>query len=140
MFEALGESLPPASAWREWIAAADRTTRARVAQGEETSIVNLLLFGTSFTNEPRITSRQLDHKQIGHAVTARFIDFERALAMVVGRGSVAHYRNVVRTNGSCSRAKRWEKAPRSGPVCCPCSSGRSKKMARMRASFRAQRR
>ena len=79
MFEALGESLPPASGWDEWIAAADRTTRARVAHGHETSIVNLLLFGTSFTKEPRITSRQLDEKQIGNAVAARLTDFERAL-------------------------------------------------------------
>ncbi len=80
VFEALGERLPPASAWSEWIATSDRGTRARVAQGDETSVVNLLLFGTSFTSEPRITSRQLDEKQIGHAVAARLIDLERALA------------------------------------------------------------
>ena len=49
--------------------------------------MNLLLFGTSFTNQPRITARQLDQEQIGNAVTARLIDFERALAIVVGRDS-----------------------------------------------------
>jgi hypothetical protein len=82
VFDALGERLPPASAWREWIAISDRDTRARVAQGDETSVVNLLLFGTSFTNEPRITSTQLDQKQIGNAVSARLADFERALGAV----------------------------------------------------------
>ncbi len=87
VFEALGEPLPPASVWQEWIAAADSSTRARVRQGDEISVVNLLLFGTSFTNEPRITSGQLDDNQIGNAVAARLIDFERALGTTVGRDS-----------------------------------------------------
>jgi hypothetical protein len=78
VFDALGESLPTPSAWDEWIAAADAATRARVSQGDETSLVNWLLFGTSFTNEPRITSRQLDAHQIADAIAARLNDFERA--------------------------------------------------------------
>ena len=85
VFEALDEPVPAPAAWREWIATADRATRARVAQGDETSIVNLLLFGTSFTKEPRITSRQLDEKQIHGAVSARLADFDRALDTAVGR-------------------------------------------------------
>jgi len=80
VFEALEERLPPAGEWRQWIAAADRATRARVGQGDEISIVNLLLFGTSFTRQPRITTPQLDAKQNDAAVAARLIDFERALA------------------------------------------------------------
>jgi hypothetical protein len=85
VFEALGERLPSASAWQEWIAAADSSTRARVRQGDEISVVNLLLFGTSFTNEPRITSAQLDDNQIAIAVAARLMDFERALDAVTRR-------------------------------------------------------
>lgn len=72
--------MPAPEAWRDWIVTADRATRARIAQGDETSIVNLLLFGTSFTKEPRITSRHLDEKQIRTAVSARLADFDRALA------------------------------------------------------------
>ena len=49
-------------------------------QGDEPSIVNLLLFGTSFTREPRLTSRQLDGTDIRTAVSSRLDDFERALA------------------------------------------------------------
>ena len=56
VFSALGEPLPAAAEWASWIAARDRETRARVAEGDETSIVNWLLFGTSFTREPRIAS------------------------------------------------------------------------------------
>ncbi len=60
VFAALGAPLPDAAEWPRWIAAADAATRARVAEGDELSIVNLLMFGTSFTREPRMTSRQLD--------------------------------------------------------------------------------
>ena len=81
VFAALNESPPPAAGWGRWIATADAATRARVTHGDETSIVNLLLFGTSFTTQPRITSRQLDAKQIGAAVEERIRDFERALAL-----------------------------------------------------------
>ena len=80
VFAALNESPPPAAEWGRWIATADATTRARVAQGDDTSVVNLLLFGTSFTTQPRITSRQLDAERIGAAVEERIRDFERALA------------------------------------------------------------
>jgi CheR methyltransferase, SAM binding domain len=79
VFEALGERLPAPSEWPEWIAEADRQTRARVAQGDEISVVNLLLFGTSFTSEPRITSAQLNQKRILTAITGRLADFERVL-------------------------------------------------------------
>ena len=77
---ALNEPVPAAPDWPRWIAAADAATRARVAHGDEASIVNLLLFGTSFTSQPRITSRQLDREQIRKAVNERLDDFERALA------------------------------------------------------------
>ncbi len=40
-------------AWAGWIAYHDREIRARLAQGDEDTIVNWLLFGTSFTSRPR---------------------------------------------------------------------------------------
>jgi hypothetical protein len=81
VFAALQEPPPAAAEWGRWITAADAATRARVAHGDETSIVSLLLFGTSFTTQPRVTSRQVDAKQIGAAVEERIRDFERALAL-----------------------------------------------------------
>ena len=80
VFAALGAPLPEAAEWPRWIAAADAATRARVAEGDELSIVNLLMFGTSFTREPRLTSRQLDGTDIQAALSRRLDDFERALA------------------------------------------------------------
>ncbi len=48
-----GEAL--ARAWPEWLASHDADIRARLERGEEDSLANLLMFGTSFTRQPRIT-------------------------------------------------------------------------------------
>ena len=80
VFAALGERMPAEREWGRWIAAADAATRARVVRGDEAAIVNLLLFGTSFTTQPRITTPQLDPETIQRSVSARIDDFERALA------------------------------------------------------------
>jgi len=69
--EALAEVLPAelrgrsdlASYWTEWITRRDSEIRSRVAQGDEDSLVNFLMFGTSFTKRPRITLKEL--AQIG---------------------------------------------------------------------------
>jgi hypothetical protein len=41
------------AAWPGWIERHDRQVRARLEQGDEDTIVNWLLFGTSFTTRPR---------------------------------------------------------------------------------------
>lgn len=46
-------------AWPGWVLERDRAIRARLTSGDEDSIVNLLLFGVSFTREPRLTEREL---------------------------------------------------------------------------------
>jgi hypothetical protein len=43
------------SAWIAWAARHDREIRARLKQGNLDSMVNLLLYGTSFTRQPRIS-------------------------------------------------------------------------------------
>jgi hypothetical protein len=79
VFVALGEEPPSAAAWPDWIAASDRATRARVALGDETSVVNFLLFGGSFTKQPRVTQRQFEGRSITAVLEARLDDFEKAL-------------------------------------------------------------
>ena len=39
--------------WPDWIERHDREIRARLEQGDEDTIVNWMLFGTSFTSRPR---------------------------------------------------------------------------------------
>ncbi len=46
--------------WPEYVRQRDQQTRARLEQGEEDSLVNLLLFGTSFTSQPRITNEFIE--------------------------------------------------------------------------------
>jgi len=41
--------------WPAWIRSHDIATRERLARGDEDSIVNLWLFGTTFTSLPRVT-------------------------------------------------------------------------------------
>src|SRR5260370_38097433 len=64
ILEALEEALPtelrdiPAekreAAWIDWAKSRDTQIRARLAQGDEDTVVNFLLFGTSFTHQPRL--------------------------------------------------------------------------------------
>ena len=61
------EFLPPAlaaapdveAAWPSWIAAHDRAIRTRVLAGDDESVLNLLLFGTTFSARPRATEREI---------------------------------------------------------------------------------
>jgi hypothetical protein len=44
--------------WNEWVRRRDAEVRARVDQGVEDSISNLILYGTSYTNLPRLESAE----------------------------------------------------------------------------------
>jgi len=47
------------STWPKWITHRDAEIRSRLALGDEDSLVNLLLFGTSYTKERRITPKEI---------------------------------------------------------------------------------
>jgi hypothetical protein len=53
------------AAWRVWAIARDAAIRARVARGDEDSLVNLWLFGTSFTDLPPARPRDLGTQGVG---------------------------------------------------------------------------
>jgi len=81
-----------AAQWPPWVKKSDRDIRARLAQGDEDSLVNLIFLGTTFTQQPRATEAQIQatKKQVLGATTApgklpalidaRLDDFVRALA------------------------------------------------------------
>lgn len=48
-----------AKTWPAWIRSRDSEIRVRLAQGDEDSLVNFLLFGTSYTKRPRVTAREI---------------------------------------------------------------------------------
>src|SRR4051812_13488372 len=72
------------AAWPGWVARRNAGIRARLAQGDEDSVVNLWLYGTSFTRRPRVTDReaaQLGGRQaVQELLLARLDDFVSALA------------------------------------------------------------
>src|SRR5215468_2742665 len=47
------------AAWPAWVEAQDAAVRARLRRGDEDTLVNFLLFGVSFTKQPRVTAREL---------------------------------------------------------------------------------
>jgi hypothetical protein len=86
-------SLTPAqleAAWPGWIAAHDRGVRARLDQGDEDTIVNWMLFGTSFTSRPRAVLGAVESGAAGdqelvlrrtiELIQGRLDDLVRALA------------------------------------------------------------
>jgi SAM-dependent methyltransferase len=48
-----------AEKWPVWVGHRDAETRERVWKGEEDSLINFLLFGTSFTRQPRVTNNYM---------------------------------------------------------------------------------
>jgi SAM-dependent methyltransferase len=73
------------SAWPEWLRAHDRRIRERVARGDEDSLVNLWLFGTSFTKLPPARPQQVATFGRGAAL-AQVID-ERLDDLLAGLAS-----------------------------------------------------
>jgi SAM-dependent methyltransferase len=74
-------------AWTAWVAAADRRIRNRVSQGIDDAVVNLLLYGVSFTSRPPLNSpglSQASDEAVARNIQARFEDFLRALAAPAG--------------------------------------------------------
>lgn len=59
-----------ARAWPGWVYRRDAEIRARLAQGDEDSLLNLLLFGTSYTKQPRITSKEIAGIRLPESVLA----------------------------------------------------------------------
>jgi hypothetical protein len=78
------------TAWPGWIERHDRQVRARLEQGDEDTIVNWMLFGTSFTSRPRAVlgavesgaaaDPQLVLQRTIELIEARLDDLLRALA------------------------------------------------------------
>jgi SAM-dependent methyltransferase len=91
ILDRLGASLPadlaarPASeldsAWGDWVSRRNREIRARLERGDEDSIVNLLLFGTTFTRLPRALN---DSATIGGPQRAAGIVRGRTADLIAG--------------------------------------------------------
>ncbi len=121
VFEAIPGSVPDVlrglvpndltAAWAQWAAQRNREIRARLERGDEDTVVNLLLFGTSFTREPRLTLSLLSRAKeepggrldpgspLLGAVHKRADDLVRAVAAAEPNERLEFVRRVLARNG-----------------------------------------
>jgi len=100
--------------WPAWVARRDGEIRARVLQGDEDSLVNFLLFGSSFTHKPRITLTDLAQSAVKHsfgvdhspetnafveALEARADDLIRAIALSSNNERLLFARRLLERKG-----------------------------------------
>jgi hypothetical protein len=78
-----------ASVWPKWLARRDAEIRARLIQGDEDSVINFMLFGTSFTRRPRITLKDLSQarEKSNSAEAATFLETIKGRADDLIRGA-----------------------------------------------------
>ncbi len=70
-------------AWNAWVERHDKTIRGRLQRGDEETIVNWLLFGTTFTKQPRVpldSPAPGSEAQQAALIAARAADLAAALA------------------------------------------------------------
>lgn len=74
-----------ATVWSHWINNRDIEIRGRLAQGDEDSLVNFLLFGTSYTKRPRVTARDIAEIRADAEFSGGNKSEERAATILEGR-------------------------------------------------------
>jgi len=85
LLDSVGDKLPPAirnpteAKWNTWSRQEDKAIRARLDRGDLDSMVNLLLFGTSFTQQPRIQIQDIAEASRGGVLQARVNDLLKSL-------------------------------------------------------------
>jgi hypothetical protein len=85
--------------WNGWIKQQDKTIRARLNQGDLDSMVNLLLFGTSFTKQPRIQMEHLTEASKAGVLRARVDDLVLGLRDPGGDERMLFLRRLFRDQG-----------------------------------------
>src|SRR5215472_7811811 len=102
VLEAQAGELPPElkeqneGKWKTWAQHEDNVVRTRLEQGALDSMINLLLFGTSFTTQPRVITMN----DFGDPVVqARVTDLVKALRNPGNNERIIFLRNLLRSRG-----------------------------------------
>lgn len=92
--------------WPEWVKSQDAAVRARLRQGDEDTMVNFLLFGTSFTKQSPMTVQELNRLKVDDSgiaadktLTARIDDLIRGLAAPGKNERLSFLRKLVAVAG-----------------------------------------
>lgn len=83
-----------------WSRDKDLAIRARLEQGDLDSMVNLLLFGTSFTSQPRMTIENLAAESRAGLLRARLDDLLKGLANPGGNERLVFLQSLLRNKGA----------------------------------------
>jgi SAM-dependent methyltransferase len=102
VLEAHAGELPPElkepneGKWKSWAQHEDNVVRTRLEQGALDSMINLLLFGTSFTTQPRVITM---NDFADPVVQARVADLVQALRSPGNNERIIFLRNLLRSRG-----------------------------------------
>lgn len=91
-----------AQLWPAWVREQDSAVRERLALGEEDALVNFLLFGTSFTRHPRLTTQHF--QELRQRAAGDQQKFERELTLALA----ARVRDLVNAMAAPRRNERVE--------------------------------
>jgi hypothetical protein len=104
-------------AWPDWTSRHDAAIRARLDRGDEDSVVNLWLYGTTFTKHPRMTQREAtaraDAEAIGRLLENRLNDLLTAMTVPGASERLRFVRHVLARRGidpstPDGRNRAWE--------------------------------
>ncbi|HQR40688.1 MAG TPA: class I SAM-dependent methyltransferase, partial [Blastocatellia bacterium] len=91
------------AAWNTWVAQRDAEIRDRLTRGDEDSIVNFLLFGTTFTRQPRATPHDIaklgDRANVSEILAGRIEDMVAGIAAPGTNERLQFARQVVERRG-----------------------------------------
>src|SRR5215469_9329814 len=90
---------PNEAKWRAWSQREDKAIRARLRQGDLDSMVNLLLYGTSFTKQPRIKVENLTEASRSGTLRARVEDLAAALRNPGDNERLSFVNDLLRNSG-----------------------------------------
>jgi hypothetical protein len=85
--------------WNSWVRKQDRTIRARLEQGDLDSMVNMLLFGTSFTKQPRVRMDGITEASRAGVLRSRVDDLVSGLRNPAGNERLAFLRGLLQRKG-----------------------------------------
>jgi SAM-dependent methyltransferase len=106
ILDGAGDRLPAelkntdATKWLAWARQQDSSIRARLQQGDLDSMVNLLLYGASFTKQPRITMENLTAASKAGLLRARVDDLVAGLRNPGGNERLIFLQGLVRAQGT----------------------------------------